>query len=217
MKQMLTRLEEGPGLDSLKPVLDMLPPLNIISGPCIAGGAARRVYQGLPLQDADIDVFFFSYSQLAEAKKFLLERGANLKHESKAAWSFTVPVQDIEYKIQLIRRRTYGNSEDLIKDFDFTVCQIVTDGEHFIHAKETFPDIDEKKLRLAPEGRVAPVNIARRAVKYLNYGFTPVDGVMEKVISEGLKAVSYSDVEGSTAYDEKTQPVADWIQNAATY
>lgn len=216
MKPSLTRLK-GPDLDYLKPVLGVLPSLDIISGPWIAGGAARRVYQRQPVHEADIDVFFGTQSQLSDAKKFMLGLGANLEYETRAAYSFTIPVQDLEYKIQLINRRTYRQASDLIKDFDFTVCQVATDGKYLFHSDAALKDIDENRLALAEDGRVAPVNIARRAVKYLQYGFEPADGVMVKVIQEGLKAVSYSDVEGAAAYNAKNQPVADWIQNSATY
>lgn len=216
MKPQISRLEPGPGMDYLKPVLELLPELNIYTGPWIAGGAARRVYEGQALHNADIDVFIGSSDHYLAIKKKLDGLGAKLEHTSKAALSYTYAVGEIEYKLQIIKRQSYRNPQELIGDFDFTVCQVVTDGEYLFYGANALDHIDNKVLAFAENGRVAPINIARRALKYFTYGFVPEGGVMTRVVTEGLKAVTLHDIENSN-YSAQSQPIDTWIQNASTY
>lgn len=55
-------------------LISRLPPLNIHKGPWIAGGSARKLYQGKEWHTGDIDVFFSSVAQRREWQKQFEER-----------------------------------------------------------------------------------------------------------------------------------------------
>ena len=85
-------------------LLGMLPPLDLLDGPWIAGGSARKLFLGQDWNSGDIDVFFRNHYQRlnwvhAFEKKFKIS-GSDL-------WGFNDPDDDDLGKINLfLSRRT---------------------------------------------------------------------------------------------------------------
>lgn len=86
-----------------------------------------------------------------------------------------------EHKIQLIRRRYYNSPQEIINNFDFTVCQVATDGKTFIFGDNTKDDIENKRLRYTPSS--VRENIVARIIKYTVYGFKPSQELLEYVFN----------------------------------
>jgi hypothetical protein len=55
-------------------LVSQLPPLDLHHGPWIAGGAARKLWEGKPWVGGDVDVFFSSWEQFGSWQRLLLEK-----------------------------------------------------------------------------------------------------------------------------------------------
>lgn len=185
----------------LKDILSVLPPLEIERGPWLAGGAARRILENLPLDGGDLDIFFSSWSQFHGFQKAIQKISHGGVHETSFAATYNIDVKGKTYRLQLIKRKSYSSTGFLFDDFDFTVCQIATDGNKFAWEEEAIQDIDKKILRLSPGGRVTDSNLVRRTMKYINYGFRPENGLMSRVVDTGLKRVFLVGLESEDSYD----------------
>jgi hypothetical protein len=185
-------IPDGPGLDTLNWIIEQLPPLDMRKGPWIAGGAVRRILEGKSLEGGDVDIFFASSAQYKRFKHCL--SGFEKVIETRRATTFLV--QGIQ--VQVICRQFYLTVEDLFKDFDFSVCQIATDGKKIAVSNQGYNDIRSKSLRFAPGGKVARQTVIKRMNKYLAHGFIPEPGLYETMVQSGLTCVSsYSIFEGS--------------------
>lgn len=165
-------------------------PISIISpnmekGPWIAGGAPLRWYQGQPVGDSDIDIFCSNVKQAIDLVDSFKSYGRyHTKAESDNAVTLEYwPKDDYDKKwtIQVIRRRYFNNASDIIKNFDISVCQIVTDGTSIQMGTYTARDIREKNLRM--EIPVAP-DAVKRLTKYWTYGYRPVDGLLQAIMND---------------------------------
>ena len=155
---------------------------DIERGPWIAGGAPLRWWQGLPVGESDIDVFCVDQAQAEVVierikefgrwtRKFDSENATTLgywsKNDSSKVWT-----------IQVIKRRYFTSLEEVISNFDMTVCEIGTCGNNWVLGKQTARDIHERNLRmklpLTPDA-------LKRVVKYWTYGYRPVEGLLEAV------------------------------------
>jgi hypothetical protein len=99
--------------------------------------------------------------------------------ENAVTYSVTMPSTDKSYKLQLIKRRFYVDAQDLLADFDISVCQIATDltsvwtGQHFAE------DVKNNRLRVVSANRNTP----KRLVKYWTLGFVPEDSDIDSVLT----------------------------------
>ncbi len=217
-------IPEGPGVEKLNWILEQLPPLDLKAGPWVAGGAARRLLEGQPLEGGDVDIFF----SCRKSFKIFCQHLESYQLVISTERAKTFMVQGI--KVQAICRQTYITVEDLFKDFDFSVCQIATDGKKIAISNQGHRDMKERVLRFAPGGKVARQTVIKRMTKYLAYGFIPEPGLYETMVNSGLLGVSsYSIFEGSEAdssnYDipegEELPPVdveeanAEFLRDAA--
>jgi len=149
-------------------------------GPWIAGGAPLRWYQGQPVGESDIDVFCANAKQAADVidrvkaygrhyEKFKSENAVTLDYNNKDNYSQ-------KWTIQIITRRYFSTMQEVLDNFDITVCQIGTDGNSWHLGKHTARDIRERNLRmnipLQPDA-------LKRLVKYWTYGYRPVDGLLD--------------------------------------
>lgn len=104
------------------------------------------------------------------------------RHASDNAVTYSVTISGASHplwKVQLIKRRFYKNIEDVIDDFDITVCQIATDSYNKIVTSKHFAeDVAAKRLRFV---NMTPSS-AKRLIKYWAYGFTPTDDDIQSVI-----------------------------------
>lgn len=166
---------------------------NLENGPWIAGGAALRWYQGLPVGDSDIDVFCKNAVQAQQVIERVKSYGRyNVKFESENAVTLTYYSNEsiaTEWIVQIITRRFFPSLEDVIRSFDITVCEIGTCGNEWKLGSFTARDIRERnlnfKLPLQPD---AP----KRLVKYWTYGYRPTPGTIEAIQSNPNTRWSYT-------------------------
>jgi hypothetical protein len=176
----------------LEPVSIIKPGVN---GPWIAGGAGLRWYQGLPVGDSDIDVFCSSKEQAQSvinevrswgrfSNKFTSDNATTLDYYAKDT---SQGVQN--WTIQIITKRYYNNMQEIIDNFDLSVCQVATDGKSWALGRHTAKDIRERNLRM--EMPLMP-DALKRLVKYWTYGYRPVDGLVEAVQSNPVGRWEFS-------------------------
>lgn len=173
-------IPSGPGAKQIRDITDMLPMLDIKTGPWICGGAARRLQQGESLEGGDIDFFFPSRASWNSFCTFL--DGFEVVIKTDRATTFLVN----GLKVQCIKRKYYISLEDIFKDFDFSVCQIATDGRVLAATKQACLDITDSALRLAPCGTIAKHTLVQRMCKYVGYGFLPEPGLYELMVKGGM-------------------------------
>lgn len=193
-------LPEGEGVAQIQSLLAILPEVSFKEGPWISGGAPRRLLQGRTLEEGDIDFFFKTKEQWAEFTKAL--EPYELIIETKRAKTFNVN----GLKVQMINRKYYENLESVFKDFDFSVCQVATDGVRVAHTRQAKLDVDAQLIRFAPQGSVAKHTLVQRVSKYVGHGFMPEPGLFELIVKSGLDYVSaWSIFEGAEVaiYDEQ--------------
>ena len=162
-------------------------PVNLIwpdiqRGPWIAGGAALRWYQNQPVGDSDIDVFCANARQAADVISRIKSYGRHsVKFESENALTldyWTKENYSDRWTIQIITRRYFNSLEEVINNFDITVCEVGTAGNEWLLGPFTARDIRERnlnfKLPLQPDAM-------KRLVKYWAYGYRPVEGTIEAI------------------------------------
>jgi hypothetical protein len=155
---------------------------DIERGPWIAGGAPLRWWQGLPVGESDIDVFCANQAQAEVVIERIKEFGRwQRKYDSENATTLSYWSKNDSSKvwtIQIIKRRYFGSLEEVISNFDMTVCEIGTCGNNWVLGRQTARDIRERNLRmnlpLTPDA-------LKRMVKYWAYGYRPVPGLLEAV------------------------------------
>jgi len=80
--------------------------------------------------------------------------------------------------LKVIKRRYFNSLQEVIDNFDISVCQIGTGGNEWLLGDETARDIRERNLRmyfpLQPDA-------AKRLSKYWTYGYRPVKGLLSAV------------------------------------
>jgi len=177
--------------------LDAIRP-EMTNGPWIGGGAALQWYLNKSCK-TDIDVWCRTEKQEEKIIQRLTSRGfyetwksdnaityrGNIPYENKTHDSSSVKdISDIlpdKITIQLIKRTYPQSPKEIIDDFDFTACQLVTDGVTYIAGKNTYKDIKAKKLRLV---QYFPKTFLKRYVKYVAYGFTPDPDLINDIFEQ---------------------------------
>jgi len=162
-------------------------------GPWIAGGAPLAWYNGEAVT-TDIDVYFKNEQDFNKLHKTFKEeevKSNNLFNFFETAKNKDVRIIHtsdnaitIRYKerwtIQLIRHTYYNDPQAIIDNFDISVCQLVTDGDmNLVYGSNTLIDIKSKTLRIE-NYRAGCVS---RLVKYMAYGYDPIDGTLENIIN----------------------------------
>ena len=177
-------------------------PLNVIepnfeNGPWIAGGACLRWYQGRPVEGADIDVFCRSPKQAADLIEKIKSYGRFMvKAETENAVTIEYSKKDGDWDdkwiIQIITKRFYNSLQEVVDNFDITVCQIGTTGNEWILGSHTAKDIREKNLRM-----VIPLHpdAVKRLTKYWVYGYRPVPGLLEMIQNNPLARWEFNPAE----------------------
>lgn len=165
------------------------------NGPWIAGGAALRWFQNLPVGESDIDVFCSSARQAEDVISRIKSYGRfTVKYESDNAvtleyWNNNSYEQ--RWVIQIIKRRFFKSLKDVINSFDITVCEIGTTGTEWEVGPFTACDIKQRNLRfklpLQPDA-------VKRLTKYWIYGYEPVAGTLD-LISNDTQAKWQFDVD----------------------
>jgi hypothetical protein len=163
-------------------------PVNIIEphymkGPWIAGGACLRWYQNQPVEKSDIDVFCASAVQaqaLIERIKSYGRFHVKADTENAVTIEYTAKGQDRRdsWTIQVITKRYYSSLQEIVDNFDITVCQLGTTGNEWILGNYTARDVRERNLRM-----ILPLqpDAVKRLTKYWVYGYRPVPGLLEAI------------------------------------
>ena len=162
-----------------EPVNIILPSLK--EGPWIAGGAALRWYQNMPVEESDIDVFCSSAEQCQTVIDWVKSWGRyTVKFESDNALTLSYWDKDNTrtWTIQIIKRRFFRSLKEVIDNFDITVCQVGTSGNDWLLNKNTARDIRERNLRM---NLPLQPDAAKRMAKYWTYGYRPVEGLLNAV------------------------------------
>lgn len=158
--------------------------LNMEQGPWLAGGAVRKIYLGQNIGHSDWDVWFRSAEQFDRASKLVQELGADVAYSSGNATTFKYELENETHNIQLIRRRFFDSAEQVINQFDFTICQLITDGNTIKIGQQTALDLDRKLIR-SVSTQLQPYIISR-LVKYMVYGYYPCRSLVETIKSQAL-------------------------------
>lgn len=170
--------------------------LDLDKGPWLAGGAVRKFYLNESLENSDWDFWFRNIEQYNIALQRIKDLKATRVYETENAISFKYYVDnDSAQTIQLIRRRFFDKPQQIINGFDFSVCQLVTDGHKVIVGNDTIRDIKSRTLRLAQEN--VPEYIIPRIIKYMVYGYRPNIELVEKI--------------------ENNNTIIDWSKEALDY
>ena len=155
---------------------------NLKKGPWIAGGGPLRWYHERPVGDSDIDVFCRDAVQAGETIERIKSHGRfSVKHESDNAVTIDYHHADdwsTKWTIQVITRRYFGSLDEVLDNFDLTVCQIGTCGYQWDMKPNTARDIRERNLRFTDPLHGDAV---KRLTKYWVYGYRPVPGTLEAI------------------------------------
>ena len=162
--------------------------VNLKTGPWLAGGSVRKMITGEYIGNSDFDFWFSSEQQYLEAVLELQKyTNISVEHTSDNAITFAVLFGPKSYKIQLIRKKFYSSASEIIDDFDFTCCQIATDGNTVIYGSRTIEDLENRVLRLADTSRMHQ-GLLKRVIKYLAYGFK-LDPISHQAITDNIDKI----------------------------
>lgn len=170
--------------------------LNMEKGPWLAGGAVRKLYLGQSIGESDWDIWFRSAQQFDIAHKYIASLGANIAYSSDNATTFKYYYEGETHQIQLIRRRFFETPNDVINQFDFSICQLLTDGDKLLLGKTTVQDLETRTIRLGSD-RMQP-HVVTRMVKYIVYGYYPTRELAE-LIEQRTLDINWKD--GQFDYD----------------
>jgi hypothetical protein len=147
----------------------------------IAGGCALAWYQNQPVGKRDIDIWFPNEQKFVQLSDRLLSHSFCRKiYDTKDAetWEIRNSLTGPNYRVQLIKNRFYTSPQDVIGNFDITVCQIATDGNTWWHSDQFCQDLKDRRLRLT---KTHPSSV-KRLIKYWTYGFQPSDLELQMIV-----------------------------------
>jgi len=164
---------------SLYKIIRKAEDLGIFKDPVwIAGGALRRTALGQSLKESDVDFFFYDEACLNRFDNIISTGFGVEKIESD--FNNTYLNHKIHKKVQAIKLNFYDSPEDVIDSFDYTICQIITDGIDVWMGDNTMWDLANRKLR--PHNISMPLASTRRLLKYTRQGFYACTGCLKTVL-----------------------------------
>lgn len=154
--------------------------------PFIAGGACLAWYQNQPVT-TDIDVYFrngidfVAFKTAWETGNMFKKGYYTVKSTSDNALTFGAYDNKTErtWTVQLIKKKFYSTLEELLDDFDITVCKIGYDGTNVVTRSSFVHDVATKTLRF---DNINPMS-HKRLVKYMAYGYEPAWGEIERLVA----------------------------------
>jgi len=179
---------------------------SLENGPWLGGGCLRQAVEGKSCE-TDFDIFFKNADQHEIFQHRMIEGSGvdeiadnifpvlfpvlRLK-DNKRLFTKTLETSHVtnfdftedknKYNIQLIHGDFFHDSvEHLLDSFDYTICQLATDGETIIVGDYTLLDIANKKL--AVHKLTFPAASLSRAVKYGSYGYKMCNGEALKFLT----------------------------------
>ena len=114
----------------------------------------------------------------------MLGRGAKKVSENEFNTTFVLPAADKlpELKVQAVFVSYETSLEEVIKKFDFSLCQCAFDGTNLFFG--TFTLFDLAKNRLVPENITFGVSSIRRMLKYVRQGYTICGGGIQNILEQ---------------------------------
>lgn len=158
----------------------------------LAGGAIRRLITGADL-DSDFDFFFKSKVKFDDFYISIRgDKNIKIKEELKNEFNLKLTLDIFCYNelvheniiFQLININYYENPEDLLKSFDFTLCQFATDGESLFCGDTSLWDTASKKIVV--NKITYPVASLRRMFKYTKQGYYACAGSLSSFLLQVL-------------------------------
>lgn len=153
-----------------------IPGLNLEFGPWVAGGAARRIYEGQnELGSGDIDIFYPSYDIREACNKLLFHRFYNSTVGKFACVSSNnnqkIVIHNNTKPIAMhsVASSYFQDVTKLLDSFDFNVCQFATDGYQICYTEQAKDGCDSRKIQLTT--KKPKRTSTARLLKYMNYGF----------------------------------------------
>ena len=157
----------------------------------VCGGYARYCasLRKVVIPATDVDIFFKTPEDYELARSSFLADGLEIKHENEVSLTFKVP-EDPKHMwrttppIQLIkpmkeaRLLTYGEREEILDYFDFTIVRATIIDENTVLVDEDF-EKDELATNLRIKNIHCPVSSLFRAIKYIRRGYflSPVESI----------------------------------------
>ncbi len=135
-------------------------------GVWVAGGALRDMIEGKDIR-SDIDYFATSEAAL----KSQIPPNNNSKQN---AHNISVVLDGLKH--QFITINYYENAKKLLDSFDFTICQLATDGNFLYCGDYTLFDIARHRLQV--HKITYAVASMRRLIKYCSYSYRACDGCL---------------------------------------
>jgi hypothetical protein len=186
-----------------KTVVEEIGKFNMTLGPWIAGGSIRKLWQDIEWRHEDIDIFFRNNHQFnvfvdnANTKKSIIDVFCDIndihirpdprtskchfsvQHDTANAKTYSVSIDGMNgnntFKVQAIRKFFPESAVALINDFDWNVCQFVSDGKHMWASPEAVDGIATNCIVLSKTSTRSIKSL--RLIKYLAYGFDVDDNI----------------------------------------
>lgn len=166
--------------DKTPELLEILKEFSLRDGIWLAGGAIRRQITDENVMGSDFDFFFRSQGLLDEFHGFLSGSGYEKKYQNEHNTTWLKG----DIKVQTIHISFYENPEILIDSFDFTICQLATDGESLFVGEYALWDIARKRLAL--HKLTYGVSTIRRLIKYARQGYTACPGTLAGILESAV-------------------------------
>ena len=153
--------------------------LDMVQGPWLAGGSVLSWYNNEPVGLGDFDIFFKDLKQFDEMFGRLMRNHATIVYTSENALTLHLTIDDDVKRIQLIRKNYFQSATDVLSQFDFTICQLATDGWAIAASEKTYEHIKDRKIVLA---KPASRTLVKRLIKYVSYGYNPSKELVQEIL-----------------------------------
>lgn len=175
------------------------PHLDFENGPWIAGGCLRRMMTRDFTDAFDVDVFVKNdeqYARMSQVKQdYLIQFEA-----SRRTMTWADSLAKGHTPIQVTQKVMFNSAQDLLDDFDFTVCQFISDGETVRYSAQSLYDAQQRLLRLNNGAKIKDVS---RILRYATYGFEALPCVLDMISTHKLSSISYyKDIIYTKYFDE---------------
>lgn len=161
-------------------LIDALYPYLINDKCCVAGGFFKDYYSNKKYKDIDI---YCEDDISAKEIKTIFSHAYKKKFESDNIARY----HDKQIQIDVITK-IKGKPLDIIKQFDFTVCQFAfyRESKNFyaIYCNQFFADLHSKIISTDGCKMNYPVSTLKRLIRYVMYGFSPTDDTLLSIVQE---------------------------------
>lgn len=161
----------------------------------IAGGCFKDIFNNKPFKD--IDIFFKNENDYNEMNRLFSNNHRfyeGLETSNCKRYLFSKSFKDENVNFELIST-IYGEPDDILNNFDFTVCKFLMHFTYddnsipkitFIYHEDYFKDLHLNQLIIDNEVN-NPMSIMSRVIKYTKYGFNIDKNSKIKLIKELTK------------------------------